>query len=358
MIGGTLTFYLARRFLVAILAVFLVCAALVYVIDLIELIRRASDTGRSSTGAMIALAGMRTPGFSIRVFPFAILFGSMIAFVMLSRRLELVVARSSGISVWQFVTPPVLVALALGLITTFGLDAVASKLQSKADDIEAALLSSRPRGGGQGWIRQRSVDGQAIIHAMSSSEGGRRLKGVTAFTFTPDGDFDERIEAADAVLGNGFWELHKARVLGIGREPRTDDVYLLATNLTSRQIEEGFEPPTVDFWQLGPAIELAERAGLPTTGLYLRRQMLLAQPVLFAAMVLIAATVSLRLARLGSVAPAIAGGIVAGFVLYVGTKLAEDLGAAGLVSPVAAAWLPAVLGVLMSVTVLLHQEDG
>jgi lipopolysaccharide export system permease protein len=58
------------------------------------------------------------------------------------------------------------------------------------------------------------------------------------------------------------------------------------------------------------------------------------------------------------VAPALTGGVAAGFVLYVATKLAEDLGAAGLVGPAAAAWLPAVLGVLMSVTVLLHQEDG
>jgi lipopolysaccharide export system permease protein len=282
----------------------------------------------------------------------------MIAFVMLSRRLELVVARSSGISAWQFLAPPVAVAVLLGFGTSFAFDSLAASLQSRADDIEAALLRTRPAGSGQGWLRQRSVDGQAIVHARSSSQSGRQLTGVTVFTFTQEGAFDERIEADEAVLGDGFWELRNARVLGVGREPRTDEVYLLATNLTAGQIEEGFEPPTVDFWQLSAAIELAERAGLPTTGLYLRRQMLLAQPLLFAAMVLIAATVSLRLARLGSITPAIAGGVLAGFLLYVATKLAEDLGAAGLVSPAAAAWLPAVLGVLMSVTVLLHQEDG
>jgi lipopolysaccharide export system permease protein len=358
MLGSTLGLYLGRRFLVTILAVFLVCAALIYVIDLIELLRRASDSGRASMEALLALAGMRLPGITIRVLPFAVLFGSMITFAVLSRRLELVVARAAGMSVWQFIAPAILVALLLGLFTSLTYDSLAARLQGQADDVEAALLRSRSAGGKQGWVRQRSIDGQAIVHAKSSGEGGRHLKGVTVFTFTDEGAFDERIEAEEARLGDGFWELRNARVVAVGREPRTDEVYLLATNLTAQQIEEGLEPPTVDFWQLGPAIDSAERAGLPTTGLYLRRQMLLAQPVLFAAMVLIAATVSLRLARLGSIAPAIIGGVVAGFMLYVATKLAEDLGAAGLVSPVAAAWLPALLGVLMSVTVLLHQEDG
>lgn len=357
-LATTFSLYLAQRFLAAMLAVFALCAALIYVIDLIELIRRAGDKAEATAGALAELAGMRAPGISIQVLPFAVLFGSMIAFVVLSRRFELVAARSSGISVWQFVAPPVLVAMLLGIATTFALESVASDLQDRADDLEASLLHTRPRGGGQGWLRQRGVDGQAIIHAMSSSGNGRQLKGVTAFTFAPDGSFDERIEADEAVLGDGFWEMRKARVLGIGRESRTDGLYLLATDLTPGQIEEGFDAPTVGFWQLGSAIELAERAGLPVAALRLRRQMLLAKPALLAAMVLIAATVSLKLARLGSLAPAIAGGVLAGFVLYVATKLAEDLGAAGLVDPAAAAWLPAVLGVLMSVTVLLYQEDG
>jgi len=75
-------------------------------------------------------------------------------------------------------------------------------------------------------------------------------------------------------------------------------------------------------------------------------------------MILIAATVSLRFFRSGGISRVILIGVTAGFVLYVLAKLAEDFGAAGFVWPSVAAWTPAIVGALTSVTVLLYQEDG
>ncbi len=76
------------------------------------------------------------------------------------------------------------------------------------------------------------------------------------------------------------------------------------------------------------------------------------------AMVLIAATVSLRLFRLGNVLPMILGGVAAGFLLYVALEMAKQLGAAGVVHDVVAAWVPVVVAMLTGLTILLHQEDG
>ncbi len=45
-------------------------------------------------------------------------------------------------------------------------------------------------------------------------------------------------------------------------------------------------------------------------------------------------------------------------MLYVGGEMAGDLGAAGFITPVVAAWAPSIVGGLLSVTVLLYQEDG
>jgi lipopolysaccharide export system permease protein len=45
-------------------------------------------------------------------------------------------------------------------------------------------------------------------------------------------------------------------------------------------------------------------------------------------------------------------------MLYVATELMEDLGASGLIGTRVAAWFPAVVGVLLGVLALLHQEDG
>ena len=84
----------------------------------------------------------------------------------------------------------------------------------------------------------------------------------------------------------------------------------------------------------------------------------MATPVLLAAMVLVASCFSLRLFRMGGVQRMVLGGVVSGFVLYVATKIVGDLGGVGVVSPPVAGWLPAVVGCLIGVLVLLHQEDG
>jgi lipopolysaccharide export system permease protein len=75
-------------------------------------------------------------------------------------------------------------------------------------------------------------------------------------------------------------------------------------------------------------------------------------------MLLVAASVSLRFFRFGGVAKMVLAGVAAGFVLYVATQLTEDLGAAGVLRPFVAAWLPAVLGTALGALALLHQEDG
>ena len=86
--------------------------------------------------------------------------------------------------------------------------------------------------------------------------------------------------------------------------------------------------------------------------------MLLARPLLFVAMVVLAATVSLRFFRFGGVARLVLGGVSAGFVLYVVTQIMRDLGIAGIVNPVVAAWLPAAVGSLLGTLALLYLEDG
>ena len=51
-------------------------------------------------------------------------------------------------------------------------------------------------------------------------------------------------------------------------------------------------------------------------------------------------------------------GVSAGFLLYVMTQIVEDLGTAGLVSTVFAAWAAPVIGGMLGTLALLHREDG
>jgi lipopolysaccharide export system permease protein len=361
MIGPTLGRYMALRFAATVLATFGGVFALIFTIDLVETLRRTGDSPKATGLLMTMLSLFHTPTIAEQVLPFAVLFGAMIAFLNLSRRLELVVARAAGVSVWQFLTPPIVVALLLGVLSVAFYNPASAYLKQRADQIEAKIFGQ----GGQLsssaglWIRQKSIDGQAIIRAEKATEGGAALSGVTVFGFDPDGRFEERIDAASASLRRGYWQLADAKVVMPGIETQAVGAYLLATNLTAREVSQSFTAPeTVPFWSLPALAAQTERAGLDAAAYRLHYQELLARPLMLVAMVLVAASFSLRFFRMGGVGFMVSGGVASGFVLYVCTKLVGDLGGAGFISPMIAGWSPAVVGCLCGVLALLHQEDG
>lgn len=361
MLFSTLGRYLAGRFLRTIGAVFGVLFVIIYIGDFVEMLRRASDAPSATTGLIAFLTLLRVPTIAEQVLPFAVLGGSMFAFIGLSRRLELVIARAAGVSAWQFLTPPLAIVLTLGVLATTVYNPLAAGLKQRADRIETRIFGKTGRSDADTslWIRQRSIDGQAILRAQRSSDAGSVLSGVTAFVYLPDGQFLEWVEASRAELNRGFWSMEDARVIAPGEEPRATRTYILATNLTPEQVTQSFVAPvSVPFWSLPELSRRTEAAGLDSTGYRLRYQTLLARPLLLVAMVFIAASFSLRFFRFGGVGRMVSGGVAAGFVLYVATKLAGDLGGAGLLSAPMAAWSPAVVGSMLGTLVLLHQEDG
>lgn len=357
---STLGRYLSRRFIKTITLVFLALFVIIYIADFVEMMRRGSDAPGVSSAFLALLTLLRVPSIAEQILPFAVLGGTMIAFVALSRRLELVIIRSAGVSVWQFLTPPALIVFAIGALSVVLYNPLAADLKQRADRIETRIFGKTAQDADTSlWIRQRSIDGQSIIRAERSSDGGRTLGGVSAFVYEPDGSFMERVEAARATLLPGFWTMTEARITAPGEEPQTVGTYLLATNLTAEQVTQSFVAPSaVPFWDLADVSARTEAAGLDASGYRLRFQSLLARPLLLVAMVFIAASFSLRFFRFGGVSRMVSGGVASGFVLYVATKLATDLGGAGVLSAPVAAWLPAVVGSMLGILVLLYQEDG
>ncbi|WP_375460147.1 LPS export ABC transporter permease LptG [uncultured Enterovirga sp.] len=360
MIGATLGLYISSRFIRTILLVFATVFGLVFTLDFVELLRRAGDTAGATPGLMAQLSLYRTPAIAEQVLPFAILFGSMATLLQLSRKLELVIARAAGISAWQFLQPGIAVAVGLGILSVVAYNPISASLKQQATRIEAKVFARKMKGlGPELWIRQRSVDGQAVIRAEAAVAATNTVTSATVFVFDPAGAFVERVEATDGVLRDGYWEFRNARVSTTVEEPQTYPVYLLATNLDPSQVRQTFTPPdSVSFWRLGDTISRAESAGLDASRYRLQYDVLLSRPLLFVAMVFLAASVSLRFFRFGGVAKMVLGGVSAGFVLYVVTEVMRDLGGAGMVGPSVAAWLPAVVGSLLGALALLYQEDG
>jgi lipopolysaccharide export system permease protein len=362
MIAGTLSRYFAMRFVTSVVGSFIGVVALAAMIDYVELMRRGADWPNATAWLLAKISIYRVPQLTERIMPFSVLVGAMSCYLSLSRRHELVVARAAGVSAWQFVAPAMIAAFIFGAVATTLYNPLSAMLHERSKRLEADMqgnVSALQQNLSGFWVRQKSNDGGAIINASTSREQGAQLGGVSVYTFDNSGEFQQRIEAKSATLQEGYWQLEDARIYAAGKTPDLLQTYPLPTNLTLEQVRESFATPeTVPFWQLPSYIELADRAGLRAAGYRLQYQELLARPFLLAAMVLLAASVSLRFFRLGGVQKMILSGIAAGFFLFVLSKITEDMSKSELLSPVTAAWIPVVIGGLTGFVALLYQEDG
>jgi lipopolysaccharide export system permease protein len=363
MISRTLIRYFGMRFLGAVASVFAGIFVLIVLVDYIEFMRRAADVPNLSAWMVAKASFFRVPQLTERLLPFSVLVGAMMCYLALSRRNELVVARSAGMSAWQFVAPALIVAFVMGLAATAIYNPLSAAMREWSKRLESEIFGERQTGMQEAvngfWVRQKSQDGQSIVYAASSQAQGVHLDGVSVFTYDPEGHALERIEAKRATLEPGHWRLEQAHVYVTGEPPRDHETYLVKTNLTAAQVRESFSTPeTVPFWDLPAYIEIAERSGLAAAGYKLQYHILIARPFLLSSMVLLACSVSLRFFRFGGVARMVLGGIAAGFLLYVLSKVTEDLSKAELLHPAVAAWLPVLSGGLTGFVVLLYQEDG
>lgn len=361
--GWTLSRYFLVRYAVITLWFFIGVFMLVFLVDFTELSRRISDATDASLASIAGVSLLRVPMIMQQTVPFIGLFSAMATLVSLNRKYELVVARAAGISAWQILTPICGGALIFGALSLAVLNPLAANGFAVSAQMETDLRSGgAPRREAETapWLRQRtSEEGETIIGADAVLGNGTQLAGAVFLSIDADGNMTERRDAALAVLRDGYWELSDVRVHRQGEylSPRATD--RVPTTLKPEYVAERLaRPETVPFYELPSKIEVARSFGLRADAFAMQFQSLLATPFLLVAMTLIAATVSMRFARMGQSAGLILGGIVAGFLLYVVSVLVKAFGNAGFVPAYVAAWVPVVVAMFFGVTFLLYKEDG
>jgi lipopolysaccharide export system permease protein len=365
----TLSLYVARQFTWAVLAMLGSLSGLVALFDFIELLRRSATKPDATFGLVTEIASLRLPYIAIQILPFAVLLGGIIAFWRLTRSSELIVARAAGISAWEFLTAPMLCAMLLGALATAGVSPLSSAMLARAEVLDNTYL--RTGGGplaltgGQLWLRQSDrglvPDGVAIIHAQYVRLHGKTLDAREVSVFRLDGGdrLLARIEAARGTLAGRAWTLEEARTIRPDHLPEKPVGMTLSTDLTVSRVQESFaSPDTLSVWALPDFIDLLERSGFSAIRHRLHFQTLLALPLLAGTMALVSAGFSMRPTRRGGVARMLGSGVLAGFALFVVSKMAEEFGQSGALPVMLAAWVPAASGLMLAISLLLHVEDG
>ncbi|MCY0094500.1 LPS export ABC transporter permease LptG [Hoeflea ulvae] len=357
---STLSRYFFRRYIATFMSY---CLAILFVILLVDF----NESGRRLSGAAdytvllgLTISALRVPTVLQAVIPFVVLIASIATLLQLNRKYELVVTRAAGVSAWQFLAPLIAANLLIGALSITALNTLAAKALQVAETIvvERNLGSSSPTANSP-WLRQRTEQGDTVLGARATSDGGTKLSDASFFLFDEDQRIRERLEAKQAELGDGVWVLTDVKRIRGSQPAELLETATVPTSLKAEFVGESLtSPDTVPFFELRGKIATAQSFGLPATSYEMQFHRLLALPALLAAMTLIAAMVSLKFVRFGQSLTVILGGILAGFVLYVVSELIQAFANAGTILPVVAAWLPVLVASALGTTVLLHKEDG
>lgn len=355
--------YLMRLYLVNFLGLIGVLLGIVYLFEIIELLRRAVKSEDVPLSLVFGMGLLKLPDMAGVIAPFAVLFSALYSFWQLSKRSELVVLRCSGISVWQFLLPIIVSAMAIGLLMVTVINPIGSAFYSQYSALERAYLK-RDKGNviavfKQGlWLRQATDKGYAVFHA-ENVDPDWRLRDVIVLSFDNKDRFQDRIDAPSAILKSGNWVLRDAVFNGSGLSAKKSKTASIPTNLTPRDIEESFSSPkAMGFWNMPSFIDTLDSTGFDSTRVRIHFQSLLSQPILYMAMVLLAACVALRQQRQGQTFVFLVIGVFTGFAVFVMSNFLQVLGSSHQLPVFLAAWSPAMIFTLLGATILLIFEDG
>lgn len=359
-----ITLYMAVQFLIWLCIGLAVFIGLIFLVDSVEILRK-SATRAVPYSVVLQISLLHLPTLLEQMAPFSFLFGAILCFNKLARTRELVVVRASGISVWQFLLPPIGVSILIGLFIICFFNPLSAMMQNRAEQLENKyfendnnLISFSKSGL---WLKQRSEadDGETLITAANISPDSRHFRDMTIFEFDTNKKFTRRIDAKQGLLTNSQWIFNDVLINEPSKLPQKLPEYTMPTKLSLAQIQDSFNSPdTISFWELPDFIAALEASGFSALRHKLYYHSILTTPIMLATMVLIAAVYSLRFARRQKSGILITSCVFTGFFFFFITKLTASFGIAGNMPIILAAWTPTIIFVLIGVWILLHLEDG
>ena len=377
----TLSYYISRNFIFFTSLVFGLFFVLIFFVDVLELLRKASGK-EIPISTILEMVVLKMPLVLQQILPFIIMLGSSLTYSSLAKRSELVVIRSSGISGVEFLLPAAVTALLCGIIVICLLSPLSAAMISRFKLLEAKYLENKQSNiavSDSGvWIRQKELyDDQKlseedlkskndfIIHAKQISktinadkEELINLNQVMVLVYNPSSEFLYRIDADSAFLEGAKLRIPNPKITYDNAVTERKPEINLYTNLIQDDIDNGFpEPEEISFWHLKDFIQRISLSGFSTIKHNMAWQKYLSLPFLYFAMAVIGAVFSLKSARHSNFGISVFITIATGFIIYFTSNLIFSLGLSGSLPIPISAWVPVLLTLILGAIFLIQFEE-
>lgn len=366
--NSILGIYLIRQIVWNFLSVLAMVLGIIFMFEIIDLLRRVADRTDISWGFVLEMVIMKLPRTLDMIFPFVMMIAAMVTFWRVSKSNEFVIIRAAGVSVWGFLAPILFAVFVVGALNVAVVNPISSKMYEMYETMDYRMKTKNPKAvlfSDKGlWIREAADENRVLVMQAKSvrqeNEDTLYLYDVSILELDHNSQILRRVDSFMAVLKHKEFELKDVSVYEAGKPRLTLNNVKYKTNITVDRIKENFiDPEAISFWDLPSTISFYKRSGFSAVKHQMRYLSLLASPFLLCAMVLVAAVFALRPNnRRGGVMFLIVGGITAGFLVYFSSQVIYAFGLNGYIPVEMAVWTPILITTLISVSVLLHLEDG
>jgi len=360
---SSLNRYFCRSLLFWFAVCFGVILAIVSFFEMIELLRRSMTNPQVPFALIGEMVLLKIPQHIEMLLPFVTFSASILSLWRLNQTQEILSARASGVSVWQLTVGLNVLVLILGIIYLVFVNPIGAAMTGRLSQIEEkafgnsnSLLSISPAGL---WLRESTGEGKTIFHADYFDFLQNKFGQVSFYDFDHNGSYAGRYDAKEASLENGEWRLEKVTHWNKENIPEEIGMASRKTDLTLSKIQESYAPPeSLSFWKVRRYIDVLKKAGLSNVRYKLYWHSQISKIGLMISMVFLASTFCLHPIRYRNASYLIAFGLFSGFVIHFLGDVIYALGLAGKIPVLLAAWIPALVTLMLSLTFLLHQEGG
>ena len=356
----TLTLYLAKMFIVRILAVLLTLVLVLMALDLLSQTGEILTPEGNGQAEIWRYVTLRVPQLISRFLPYSVLLATLITLVALNQNSEVVAMKASGLSAHQVLSPLLLSAAVIAVISFAFNERIVTRANSALKAWEAVEYGEVPQESG---VRANIylTDGDNILAASSLVGSGAdiTLDDVTWYKRAPGGLILERVKASEATFANPGWRLENPVRFDVGEAAVEElDTLVVGETLTPQRIEvQSADPDGQSFLELGETIEAFEALGRRTSELRAKWWHRISGPLSALLMPLLGSVAAFGLARSGQLFVRAIIGMGLGFAYFVVDNAALAMGSFGGYPPFLAAWAPFLLFLLVGETVLVRTEE-
>ncbi|MCF8034485.1 MAG: LPS export ABC transporter permease LptG [Desulfarculaceae bacterium] len=356
-----LSLYVAREFLKLFGFLVVGFVAIFTLFDFIEKVDNFLEAG-VATSTMLSYFVLQVPEITALMIPMAILMASVLSLGLMAKKNEIVAVKSSGISMFRFTLPILLLSLVLALTVALINEVVLPITKTRTNFIWNVRVEKQP---GKLFQKERFwYKGQDAIYQVGFYQpDSQSLSEVTTYRFGPEFVLSERIDAKRARYLGGKWVffegLYQKRLPGGGYSAQLFD----QLNLDLPEKPTDFSRLAKPSEEMGLG-ELARYVGkVEAKGFVPLRQLVDLQAKLsFPFVCLIMALIGIPLALFkekGRFLPAaVIIGLGVALFYWVGFSYCKSIfGYGGALPPVLAAWLTNLVFGLFGVFMFTHVKQ-